>query len=224
MKIQAVIFDLDGTLVDSMWMWKDIDIEYLGRYQIPLSEEFQREIEREIEGKSFTETAVYFKERFQLPKTLEEIKEDWNLMAYEKYAHVVPLKPGAKEFLEFLKEKQIPCGIATSNSLELVTAALKQHGIFDYFSAIITGCMVQKGKPAPDVYLKAAEELHADPTACLVFEDVPMGILAGKHAGMTVCAVADRFSEDQLEAKKELADAFITSYDQVPKMFREDFT
>lgn len=90
MKIQAVIFDLDGTLVDSMWMWKDIDIEYLGRYQIPLSEEFQREIEREIEGKSFTETAVYFKEHFQLPKTLEEIKEDWNLMAYEKYAHVVP--------------------------------------------------------------------------------------------------------------------------------------
>lgn len=60
---------------------------------------------------------MYFKERFQLPKTLEEIKEDWNLMAYEKYAHVVPLKPGAKEFLEFLKEKQIPCGIATSNSL-----------------------------------------------------------------------------------------------------------
>ena len=72
---KAVLFDLDGTLVDSMWMWKDIDIEYLGRYQIPLSEEFQREIEREIEGKSFTETAVYFKERFQLPKTLEEIKK-----------------------------------------------------------------------------------------------------------------------------------------------------
>ena len=59
MKIQAVIFDLDGTLVDSMWMWKDIDIEYLGRYQIPLSEEFQREIEREIEGKSFQNMIAY---------------------------------------------------------------------------------------------------------------------------------------------------------------------
>ena len=163
MKIQAVIFDLDGTLVDSMWMWKDIDIEYLGRYQIPLSEEFQREIEREIEGKSFTETAVYFKERFQLPKTLEEIKEDWNLMAYEKYAHVVPLKPGAKEFLEFLKEKQIPCGIATSNSLELVTAALKQHGIFDYFSAIITGCDGSERKTGPGCLPKSGRRASCRP-------------------------------------------------------------
>ena len=69
-KIQAVIFDLDGTLVDSMWMWKDIDIEYLGRFGIALPEDLQDK----IEGMSYTETAVYFKERFQIPCTLEEIK------------------------------------------------------------------------------------------------------------------------------------------------------
>ena len=85
-EIQAVIFDLDGTLVDSMWMWKDIDIEYLRQYGIELPETLQQD----IEGMSFTETATYFKETFQIPKSLEEIKQDWYDMAYEKYAHEVP--------------------------------------------------------------------------------------------------------------------------------------
>lgn len=112
-EIQAVIFDLDGTLVDSMWMWKDIDIEYLGQFGISVPETLQQE----IEGMSFTETAVYFKETFQIPKSTEEIKEDWYEMAYEKYAHQVPLKEGAMGFLKFLRKRGIRTGIATSLSL-----------------------------------------------------------------------------------------------------------
>ena len=77
---KAVIFDLDGTLVDSMWMWKAIDIEYLGRFGIELPATLQKD----IEGKSFSETAVYFKETFKLPDSLEKIKSDWNRMAYDK--------------------------------------------------------------------------------------------------------------------------------------------
>ena len=98
--INAVIFDLDGTLVDSMWMWKAIDVEYLSRFGIELPEDLQRE----IEGMSFSETAVYFKERFQLEPSVEEIKDTWNEMAYEKYANEVPLKQGALKFLKYLKE------------------------------------------------------------------------------------------------------------------------
>ena len=98
---KAVIFDLDGKLVDSMWMWKAIDIEYLGRYSIPLPENLQKE----IEGMSFSETAVYFKETFRIPESLEEIKADWNRMAYDKYTKEVPLKKGAKEFLDFCRRK-----------------------------------------------------------------------------------------------------------------------
>lgn len=77
--IKAVIFDLDGTLVDSMWMWEDIDIEYLGRYGLSCPEDLQKA----IEGMSFTETAVYFKERFGLPDSIEEIKEAWIAMSLE---------------------------------------------------------------------------------------------------------------------------------------------
>ena len=87
--IKAVIFDLDGTLVDSMWMWEDIDIEYLGRYGLSCPEDLQKA----IEGMSFTETAVYFKERFGLPDSIEEIKEAWIAMSLEKYEKEVPLKP-----------------------------------------------------------------------------------------------------------------------------------
>lgn len=208
---KAVIFDLDGTLVDSMWVWHDIDIEYLGRYGY----EVPKEMILEIEGMGFTEVASYFKERFKIPESLEEIKAEWNQMAMEKYATEVPLKPGLAEFLSVLKTAGIRIGIASSNSRELITAALKHHQIDGYFDCIITSCDVAKGKPSPDVYLCVADKLGVQPEECLVFEDVPMGILAGKNAGMQVCAVEDAHSADQREEKRRLADFYIQSYREI---------
>ena len=75
-----------------------------------------------------------------------------------------------------------------------------------------TACDVERGKPAPDIYLKVADELDAEYESCLVFEDVPMGVLAGKNAGMTVCAVEDEFSRDQIEEKRRFADYYISSF------------
>lgn len=206
--IDAVIFDLDGSLVDSMWIWRDIDIEYLGRFGISLPENLQSE----IEGKSFSETAHFFKEHFQLPVSIEAIKEDWNRMAWDKYSHQVPLKEGVNEFLELCRSKNIKLGIATSNSRELVENVASVHGLEDYFSCILTGCDVEKGKPAPDIYLAVAKQLQVKPARCLVFEDVIPGIQAGKAAGMKVCAVADEYSAHQLQEKKALADYFIESF------------
>lgn len=208
---KAMIFDLDGTLVDSMWMWKEIDIEYLGRFGIALPPTLQKD----IEGMSFSETAVYFKETFQIPDSLDKIKADWNQMAYDKYTKEVPLKSGAKEFLEYCKENGIKIGIATSNSRELVDATLEALEIRDYFDCVMTACEVTKGKPAPDIYLAVAEKIGVKPMECLVFEDIEMGILAGKNAKMEVCAVEDEFSMDQMELKKELADYYIKDYFEI---------
>ena len=210
---KAVIFDLDGTLMDSMWMWRDIDIEYLGRcgYTPPEG------LEQVIEGMGFTETAQYFKERFQLPDSIGKIKEDWLKMAWDKYAHEVKPKPGAVDFLRAIRKKGLRVGIASSNSRDLILACLEGNQIADCFDCIVTSCDVAKGKPAPDVYLKAAELLGAEPETCLVFEDVPMGILSGKNAGMRVCAVEDAYSGGQTEKIRELADGYIVSYDEISR-------
>lgn len=209
--IQSVIFDLDGTLVDSMWLWHDIDVEFLEKRGLTLPETYQSA----IEGMSFTETAVYTKELFKLSESVEELKEIWNQMAIEKYRHEVPFKPGAEEFLKYLKQENIRLGIATSNSRELVDAVAEALHFTDYIQEIVTSCEVDKGKPAPDVYLEAASRLHVSPKHCLVFEDVPMGIMAGKNAGMRVCAVEDKFSAMQQEEKRKLADYYITSYKEI---------
>ena len=212
--VKAVIFDLDGTLVDSMWMWKAIDIEYLARFGIEIPEDLQKS----IEGKSFSETAEYFKERFQLPEPLEQIKADWNRMAWDKYANQVPLKEGVAEYLEYLRENKIKMGIATSNSRELVDLVTKALNVHSYFSSIRTSCEVEKGKPAPDIYLLVAKDLEVAPEECLVYEDVIHGIIGGKNANMKVCAVEDEFSAAERAKKQELADYYIENYHQVDRI------
>lgn len=210
-QIEAVIFDLDGSLVDSMWMWRDIDIEYLGRFGIPLPENLQSE----IEGMSLGETAVYFQEHFHITDSVEKMKADWNEMARNKYKYEVSFKPHAREFLEACLAKGIKLGIATSNSRELVDTIGESLGFGKYFSYIITGCDVERGKPFPDIYLKAADKLQVNPANCLVFEDIIPGIRAGKAAGMKVCAVEDAYSVQDREAKKVQADYYIEDYAEV---------
>lgn len=209
--IEAVLFDLDGTLVDSMWMWKQIDIDFLASRNLVLPEELQTE----IEGMSFTETAEYFKKRFSLSDTIEELKGIWNQMAMRKYLEEVPPKRGTLKFLSYLKNQGIKMGIATSNSIELASAAVQANHLDQYITHLITSCQVKKGKPAPDVYLTLADQLQVEPEHCLVFEDVEMGILAGKNAGMRTCAVYDAFSESVTKEKKALADYYIQSFDDV---------
>ena len=205
---KAVIFDLDGTLIDSMWLWKEIDVEFLARFGY----EYPPNLPDLLGGKSFYETAVFFQEYFHLPLSLEEIMDEWNRMAEYKYTHEIELKPGVRSFIQLLKENNIPTGIATSNSRELVEGLLISQNAMAYFDIIVTSGEVKKGKPAPDVYLRAAELLGVSPDSCLVFEDVLEGIQAGKNAGMTVCAVDDEYSAYQIMDKKSCADWYLIDF------------
>lgn len=209
--IDAVIFDLDGTLVDSMGIWKDIDIAFLSERNLP----FEENLQYEIEGMSFTETAEFFRKHFQLTESVEELKQIWNEMARQKYRYEIPMKQGAKDFLEELKSKKIKMGIATSNSMELVDAVCERHHLRDYIDVIVTACSVAKGKPAPDVYLEAARQLGVSNERCLVFEDIVKGLEAGIHAGMKVCAVEDSYSATQRRDKMAICDYYIDSYDEI---------
>ncbi len=209
--IQGVIFDLDGTLVDSMWIWKQIDIDYLEKrgLNLPLN------LQKEIEGMSFTETAYYFKERFSLIDTIDEIKEEWLGMAEDFYATRITLKKGVIPFLNYLKENNIKIGIGTSNARELAEAVLRNHNILHYFDSIRTSCEVEKGKPHPDVFLKVAEDLQVIPKQCVVFEDTYAGVLAGKRAGMQVVAIADEHSFPYKQEICSLADKYIEDYEAI---------
>lgn len=209
---KAVIFDLDGSLVDSMWIWREIDIEYMNRYGYATTREELDAFQAEIEGMSFKETAEWVSSHYDIPRTVEEMMDDWNDMAWDKYAKEVPLKEGVREFLIKCHEKGIKLGIASSNSRELVENVLTVHGIIDYFECIRTGSDGLPGKPAPDIYLITAKELGVAPSDCLVFEDVVKGIQAGKSAGMCVCAVEDAYSAIHRVEKKKQADYYIEDY------------
>ena len=207
-RYKAVIFDLDGTLIDSMGMWSDIDVEYLGRFGIEVPENLQTI----INGMQFSEIAVYFREVFGITDSVEKIGNDWIEMARDKYEHTIPLKPGACQFLSFLKNKNIPCGIASSNHLELIEAILAHHDISDCFRAIVTCDDACAGKPDPAVYRLASERLGVPAEDCLVFEDIPVGILAGKGAGMDVCAIRDPHSAECFDEIERLADFAIDDF------------
>lgn len=209
--IKGVIFDLDGTLVDSMWIWRQIDIDYLGKRGILLPDDLQKV----IEGMSFTETAHYFKDRFKLEDSIEEIKGEWLQMTKDYYQNHIPLKSGVQSFLKNLKDKGIKIGIGTSNDRELAEIVLKSNGIIEYFDSIRTSCEVKKGKPHPDVFLKVAEDLGVAPKFCLVFEDTYAGVLAAKRAGMGVFAIADEHSFPFKSEISALADKYIEEYEEI---------
>ena len=127
----------------------------------------------------------------------------------------MPIKPGLTELLEWLKVHGYQIALATSTYQASADRLLDIAGVSPYYTCRVYGDMVEHGKPAPDVYLEAASRLQARPEHCLVFEDVPMGILAGKNAGMRVCAVEDAFSVDCREEKQELADYYISDYYEI---------
>ncbi len=207
-KIEAVIFDLDGTLIDSMWVWKQIDIDYLQARGFELPDDLQCD----VEGKSFTETALYFKERFNISCSIDEIKQAWYDMANHYYNHKIFLKKGARNFLRAVKNNHLKLGIGTSNTETLTKQILQKQGVLDYFDAITTSCEVAAGKPRPDVFLKSAQKLGVLPAHCLVFEDTLAGVMAAKRAGMKVIAIEDEASLANKQEIMDLADDYITNF------------
>lgn len=206
--IKAAIFDLDGTLINSMSLWDQIDIDYLTSKNIPVPDD----LNDEISHLSFNQVAVYFKERFKLKDSLDEIKNTWNTMAYNHYSSDITLKDGVIEFLDFLKKSNIKIGLATSNSTELLEASLKFNKIYDYFDAITITDEVSIGKHEPDVYLLAAKKLNVKPEECIVFEDILVAVKGAKKAGMKVIAVEDECSALDKDEIIKNSDEFINDF------------
>lgn len=208
---EALLFDLDGTLIDSMGVWHKVDVDFFAKYGLDLPDDYQEC----VEGLSMYETAKYTKERFNLKEIEDNIIEIWNKMAFYEYSNNVQVKESVIELLKYCKLNNIKLAIATSNSRKLCEEVLTQRGIVEYFDVILTGDDCIAGKPRPDIYIKAADELKVSYDKCLVFEDICRGIEAGLRAGMDTVAVWDDFSRDYWEDKKKLANYYLRSYKEI---------
>lgn len=208
---KAVIFDLDGTLIDSMRIWTQIDEEYLGSFGHTVPDNLQEEITH----LTLTETAIYFKEKFNIEDKIEDIISTWNSMALHHYSNNIKLKDNVIPFLNKLKDNHIKIALATSNSIPLLEATLKNNSIYHYFDAISTTEEVKKSKDNPEIYLLSANKLNIAPEDCLVFEDIVQAVKGAKLAGMTVYAVHDKSSEHQKDELISLSDRYITNFKEL---------
>ena len=205
MKYKAVIFDLDGTLIDSMGIWLQVDKEYLEKRNIPVPDDLFEDVP---EGNSFNEICLYFKDKFQLPDSIEEIGNEWIEMVAEHYKTNIKLNDGAEELIKYLYDQNVKIAIGTSNTKYLAETVLEANDVLQYFDSIVAGCEEIKGKPFPDIFLKAAEELGIDPKNCLVIEDTIYGVRAAHNGGMDAFAIFDDNDTHDIEKLKSEADFY----------------
>lgn len=211
MKIKGAIFDLDGTILDSMHIWPEIDEDFLGRRGISVPDDYIKE----ISTMGFHEIAIYTKNRFNLTESIEDIKREWNEMSVMAYSTTIGLKKGAKEYLKFLKNRGIKLSVATASSEQIFIPALENNGVLDLFDAVTTLAEVSRGKGHADIYLKAAEKIGVEPSCCVVFEDIYEGLKAAKNAGFITVGVYEKYSVHPAELVKEQSDLFIYDFDEL---------
>ncbi|MBL8146882.1 MAG: HAD family phosphatase [Anaerolineae bacterium] len=184
---QAVIFDMDGLLVDSEPVWQEVEDDLLTRrgYQL------DAEVRSGLIGMRMADFWGAMVREYQIseaPETL--IREVTDAMVAAIPGHV-DQRPGAQELLDFLHGRGVPCAIASSSPMAIIQAVVESEGWHGYFKAYISGDQVLNGKPAPDIYLEAARQLDAEPAACLSLEDSRNGARAAAAAGTVCYAVPD---------------------------------
>ena len=196
--IKAVIFDLDGLLVDTEHIAYQIYKDILDGYGYPFTKE---DYAQNYSGKSMTVNVPHVIETYQLPWTVENGLEEVLRAEERLLTRGVELKPGAKELLAFLKENRYGIAMASSSIRDRALNILNENGIVDYFDQFVFGKEVERGKPYPDIFLKACEKLGERPEDCLVLEDSEAGIQAANAAGIPVICIPDmkRPSQQRLD-------------------------
>lgn len=210
---KLAIFDLDGTLLDSMGVWRQIDEEFLAQRGITMPEDYARS----ISALEFREIAHYTIRRFGLDETPEALMQTWTRMGQYAYAHTVQAKPYAKEYLQYLKASGAKLAVATSLHESMRDPALKHAGLYDYFDAIVSvdeGS--NNGKHTPEIYLYTANKVGVEPRDCTVFEDLLTAVRSAKAGGMRVWGVYDDSSAGDWHEIQRIADGTLRTFDQAP--------
>lgn len=210
---KAAIFDLDGTLLDSMGVWDQVDIDFLAKRGIEVPADYMGK----VAAMQFRQIAEYTIARFGLPDTPEALMQEWDDMARVAYSTVVEAKPHAVEYLSYLKRSGAKLAVATSLPPALREPAMKHVGIFDYFDQIVSVDDANDvGKDRPDVFLLAAGRLGVVPEQCTVFEDLLVAMRSAKSVGMRVWAIHDDSSDGDWPDICGLADGVLFDFSEAP--------
>lgn len=207
--IRAALFDLDGTLLNSMRVWLDVDKEFFAARRLELPTDYSRS----VNGMSYMETAAYTKKRFALDESVEEIAAEWTRMARREYAERVLLKPGAYELLSDMSLSGVKLAVVTALLPELYRPCLERNRVLKFFDCEHTVDGVRaRGKRDGAIYMSAAAELGVAPGECAVFEDVLDGVIGAKKCGMRAYCAFDAVSTHELERIQTIADGVIYDF------------
>lgn len=215
MKITGAIFDVDGTLLDSLTMWKNIGANYLRS----VGKNPKDDVAERITFMTLAQAADYFIDEYELEFTQKQICDSIDKMAEDFYYNDAQLKDGVEEFLAYLKDKGVRMSIATATDKYLVDNALKRIGVRDYFEDIFTCSQVGISKVDPKVYEVAHELIGTDKETTYIFEDMLFAIETAKKAGYNVVGIYDDFSKLDADKIEKTADKFIRSYSEMRGYF-----
>ena len=215
MKLKCAIFDFDGTLFDSMFIWDNVGEIYLRS----LEKEPKPSMREDVRALSLYQSACYFKQEYDLSLSVEEIMTGINQTIEHFYIYEVLPKPGVADFLKRMHKAGISMCIATASDRYQIEAALSRCGMEHYFEAIFTCSEVGHGKDEPVIFQKAMEHFGADRSSTIVFEDAIHAIQTTKADGFTVVAVFDDSEKRQAEIR-DLADCYIADFEDTEEFWK----
>ncbi len=216
MKIEGAIFDFDGTLVDSMFIWENLAFDYL----VSLDITPDTSINKFAECMTLVDMALIYQQEYGVTLSVEEILSDIKEKIDERYRQEVRPKKGVIEFLDHLHENGTKMCIATLSQESVVRMILEKFSMSHYFSAIFTTSNVGNGKNEPDMYLAALSHLGTKKESTVVFEDALYAAKTAKKAGFPLAAIYDA-SEKEHEELKTLSDVYIETYQNVGNVLKE---
>ncbi len=208
--IKLFLFDLDGTILDSLKIWNDIDLLFFKNHNLIMGEDYHIA----IAPLTLEETATYTKNTYKLDIDEEQIMKEWSDLAIKEYAENVNLKKGVKEFLDYLKNKNVHLAIATSCNEEMFKPCLERYGIVSYFEHFYTSQNLKINKSNTNFFKEILNEYKIEPDQILFFEDSLASMKCAKSLGFNVVAVMDKKWEKQKEEIIASSDDQIEDFSQ----------